>query len=74
MAAGDEVPGVQASSLTRKSKQTSANRIFFMDKGTLDKNDRMTGFFGWSRAASEARFHGDLQSILRAAALGSLPH
>ncbi len=45
-----------------------------MDKGTLDKNDRMTGFFGWSRAASEARFHGDLQSILRAAALGSLPH
>jgi hypothetical protein len=41
-----------------------------MDWGILDKNDRITEFFGWSRAASEARFHRDLQSILRAAAWG----
>jgi hypothetical protein len=41
-----------------------------MDWGILDKIDRITEFFGWSREASEARFHRDLQSILRAAAWG----
>ena len=44
-----------------------------MDWGILDKNDRITEFFGWSRAASEARFRRDLQSILRAAAWGVDP-
>jgi hypothetical protein len=41
-----------------------------MDWGILDKIDRITEFFGWSREASEARFHRGLQSILRAAAWG----
>lgn len=44
-----------------------------MGWGILDKNDRITEFFGWSRAAAEARFHRDLQSILRAAAWGVDP-
>ena len=55
VADGDEVPGVQASSLNGKSRQTSASRIFCMDGGILDKIYRITEFFGWGDLASQAR-------------------
>ena len=70
---GDEVPEVQASSLTGKSKHANASRIFCMAKGILDKIYRITEFFGWRESASEARVRAGLQSILRAAAWGFDP-
>ena len=70
VADGDEVPGVQASSLTGKSKHASASRIFCMTEGILDKIYRITEFFGRRGSASEAWLRAGLQSILRAAAWG----